>query len=439
MSFSRFESYERALFARQIVVTALPVTVCLLPHLSGSRAAVCYLAGAATVLNFSYYLLHMKGWLRGSLPWARLVLDILFWTALLSLTGGPASFFYVGYLVEILIAAIAISSAGCLVAGLLSTAAYGALLIAQPGVLTLEQGSSRAAALLFTGAVAFVLIRRIEMRRERAESLNRDLMRQMSEVQAQIEQMRQKLARAESLSQVGETASGMAHEMANTIHGLRGFLTILRSDLSTDPRYARLMRLIETGLRSLDEVSEQILSQARQNGEPAGRLDLYDLIHEAVALVRLESARVETRVICSQSPRPVFVRAGRGALRGAFVNLFRNSLQAMPDGGRLTIRIEPHGMGKVRIEVGDTGAGIAATVRDHIFEPFVTSRAEGNGLGLALSRKAIRRCDGDIELTRTGAEGTVMTVLLPLCHAAERTAAENLAAGEPVLQRGQPT
>jgi signal transduction histidine kinase len=381
----------------------------------------------------------MKGWLRSSLPWSRLVLDICLWTCLLSLTGGPASIFYIGYLVEILISAIAISSAGCLAAGLLSTMAYAIILVAQPGLLTLEEGLSRAAALLLTGTIAFVLIRRIEMQRRRAEALNRKLTRQMTVVHSRIEEMGRRLARAETLSHIGETASGIAHEMTNTVHGLRGFLSILRNDLSADPRYARLMTLIETGIESLDEIGEEVLSRARQTVEPAAPVDLHDLLQEVVAFVREEPARVETELICSRSIRPIFVWAGRGVLRRAFVNLLRNSLQAMPGGGRLTIRVVPQGVMQVRIEVADTGVGIPAEVRDRMFEPFVTSRAGGTGLGLALSRKAIRRCGGDIELTRTGAEGTVMTVVLPRHLVVARTAAKARAGRAPVLQQGYPS
>src|SRR5262245_4784781 len=93
---SRFRPYERALFVRQIIVTVLPIACFLLRPDTPSIRPVLYLSVAATVLNFIYYFLHLKGGFPQSLRWGRLVLDILLWTFLMQYTDGPASIFFLG-------------------------------------------------------------------------------------------------------------------------------------------------------------------------------------------------------------------------------------------------------------------------------------------------------------------------------------------------------
>src|SRR2546425_794468 len=128
-AFSKFRPYEQALFARQVVVTTLPIVCYFLRPDASAVRPILYLALTATVLNFIYYLLHINGRFPRVLRWGRLVLDIILWTFLLHFTGGPGSIFFLGYLVEGLISAIAVSGAGCLGAAILSSFAYLVLLV----------------------------------------------------------------------------------------------------------------------------------------------------------------------------------------------------------------------------------------------------------------------------------------------------------------------
>ncbi len=108
------------------------------------------------------------------------------------------------------------------------------------------------------------------------------------------------------------------------------------------------------------------------------------------------------------------VMADLGKLRRVFVNLVSNALQAMPEGGQLRVDSETLG-DEVRIRFWDTGVGIPEDARDHLFEPYFTTKSEGTGLGLAISKRVVEEMGGTIALeSAPEGRGTVATVCLPV-------------------------
>ena len=119
------------------------------------------------------------------------------------------------------------------------------------------------------------------------------------------------------------------------------------------------------------------------------------------------------------------MRVDPDLLRRALINLCSNAFEAMPEGGRLDVRVEPletAGGGAVRIEIRDTGAGVSEEVRPHLFEPYFTTRSTGTGLGLAIAKRVVEEMGGTIELEPgPGHEGgTLARVVLPAHREAER-------------------
>src|SRR5262245_12953899 len=299
---SRFRPYERALFVRQIIVTLLPVACYFLRPDDSSVRAVLYLSVAATALNFLYYVLHIREAFPQSLRWGRLALDIVLWTLLMSYTDGPASAFFLGYLVEILVAAIADTEAGCLVAAALAAVAYLGLVVRYPDALAWEQALSRLATLLVAGFLCRTLIMKLDERR-REES----------------EDLRRRLARAEDLGRLGEAAAGVAHEVRNTAHGLSGFLSLLKDDLATDSRGRSIVGMIESGGKGMNDLAEEVLDASKGSGPARSRVDLLEVIRESVAFATQGWPPRGIEIAIEETASVHAALANREALRGAFV------------------------------------------------------------------------------------------------------------------------
>jgi len=407
-------SYERALFGRQLVVTLLPAACYLLRYRSDSARALLVLALAATVLNFIYYVLLVRGRFPAACRWARLVLDICLWTLLMHYTGGPASLFYVGYVAEILLSAIAVSPAGCLVAGALSAIGFAVLIGLHPLSLSWEHDLSRFLGLVLVGVLGWTLVRRLETRSRRIESLNRDLTAQAERILSEAAELRSRLVRARVLEGAGgEGLAATLHEIRNTVHGLGGLLSLLKADLSEDQRCADRVALIESGVRNMHRMAEELLSLSSDEARAQTSLAVPDILREAITFAT-RGKIPEGIAIDLHEDRPLpLALANDEALRGAFVNLIRNALQAMPTGGRLDIRCHAEEPDRVVIEVSDTGPGVPAAIRGRLFEPFVTGRKDGIGLGLAISRRVVEAGGGSLTLGTPGETGTTMIVRLP--------------------------
>ena len=408
-------SYERALFVRQFVVTCLPAACYLLRFRSESARALLALTIAATVLNFTYYVLLTRGWFPAACRWARLALDISLWTLFLMYTGGPASFFYLGYLAEILLAAAAVSAAGCLLAAVLSSIGFGMSLLLFPAALSWEEGATRLLGLFLVGTICWAVVRRYEVGGRRIEDLNRDLAARADAIRGEVGELKERLARAQDLGRAGEAAAAMMHELRNTVHGLSGFLSLLKEDLGRDARIIRRVSLIESGIRDMHRMSDEVLGLFSGAARARRPLDVVDLLHEAIAFATQGRDRAGVTISLRSEGALDRVLANREALRGAFVNLIKNALEAMDShgSGRLEIRPEMDGPGWIRIEFADTGPGVPPDIRDRIFDPLVTGRGDGLGMGLAISRRVVEAGGGTLTLAPDTGRGTRMVVRLP--------------------------
>ncbi len=426
--------YERALFGRQLVVTLLPAACYLLRDRADSIRTLLGLTLAATILNFIYYVLLIRGLFPTVCRWARLVLDICLWTLFMYQTGGPASLFYLGYVAEILLSAVAVSPAGCLVAGGLSGAGFAVLLAVHPSPLTWEQVLARLLGLLLVAVIGWMIVRGLVSRAGRIESLNRDLMLRAERISNEAAELRNRLLRAQAQQPGSAGLAETLHEIRNTVHGLGGLLGLLKEDLAQDARCAARVALIESGVQNMRRMAEEMLSQSTDVARSQTRLEVGEVLREAAAFATQGKvpAGIALHVHEEGSLNPI--RANRETLRRAFVNLIQNALQAMPSGGRLDIRCRAAGPGWIQVEFADTGSGVPAAIQDRLFEPFVTGRADGIGLGLAISRRVVESCGGTLALARSGAAGTTMTIRLPAV--ASTAAGDDAAASfdEPLAQ-----
>jgi signal transduction histidine kinase len=228
-----------------------------------------------------------------------------------------------------------------------------------------------------------------------------------------------RLHRAERLAAVGQLAAGLAHEIRNPLTAIRSTMQYLLRDLDpAEPRH----ELIEELLSEVDRINGTVgglLSLSRTGELRLAEIDLLDPLSASVHLVQARAD--EQRVVLEPSfgREPLRVLADAGQLKQVFLNLLLNALQAMPEGGRITLAAGPWGppsgggrWGQVRI--ADTGPGIPAEELRKVFDPFFTTKRDGTGLGLAICHGIVEQHQGEIRLESEGGRGTTALVRLPL-------------------------
>ena len=181
-------------------------------------------------------------------------------------------------------------------------------------------------------------------------------------------------------AQLRQMLSGVAHEIRNPLGGIELYSGLIADDLSeSDPRKAHIRKVIGE-VQTLNRVINEFLDYARPGRAVPERAALSQLAREAFFLLAPEMERAGVRYK-TEAPEGIDAYVDPDQLKRVIVNLVKNGLQAMPEGGELSLRVErDHPW--VTIEVADTGTGMSPEVLDRLFEPFFTTRETGSGLGL---------------------------------------------------------
>ena len=216
--------------------------------------------------------------------------------------------------------------------------------------------------------------------------------------------------REERMAVVGKLAAGVAHEINNPLGAIALFT---RHALKTLPPGHALVENLETVLRNADvckRVVKDLLTYARQRAPEPRTLAMRDALDDAARTLRAPAARAGVEV--QVDSEEVTARADADQLHQLLVNLGLNAIEAMPAGGRLRLAAAA-APGGVRLEIEDTGVGIAPEERARIFTAFYTTKPEGTGLGLAVVRDLVDAHRGLVEVASEPGRGTTFTVFLP--------------------------
>ncbi len=221
-----------------------------------------------------------------------------------------------------------------------------------------------------------------------------------------------RLARAERLVHVGQLSAGVAHELRNPLSVIETSLYLLQEAAAQDPRTIRHIERVRTQVGIASEIVGDLLDAASNRPAALLPVDLGAVAREAVTWV----PRPAETVVEAHLPEGVAVVEGdTRRLRQVLINLVSNALQAMravdPPRLSLTLRTEP---GFAAVEVRDAGPGIAPENLPRLFEPLWSTRAEGVGMGLALSREIAEAHGGTLWAANAPGGGAVFTLRLPL-------------------------
>jgi len=240
----------------------------------------------------------------------------------------------------------------------------------------------------------------------------------VEEMYQRVFDLREALAKAEQLAAVGQAAANVAHQVGTPLNLVSGYVQILLSDASLDTRTRRRLEMMQRQIEQVTGAVRSLLDRARRTVqrievEPSA---LIDRVLE-IAQPRLDRNHVTVEV--HVEPGLPKIEADTVQLELALLNLVTNAIDAMVEGGKLTLTLSRIG-DSIRLEVGDSGPGVPEGLIHTIFEPWVTTKpfGRGTGLGLAIARGVIAAHGGTITVSNRPAGGAVFTVDLPPAHAA---------------------
>ncbi|NLG78795.1 MAG: hypothetical protein GX492_03060 [Firmicutes bacterium] len=224
-------------------------------------------------------------------------------------------------------------------------------------------------------------------------------------------------AMAERIATLEQLAAGAAHEIKNPLAVIKGYLQVMQSDPTvSDATKNRIGRLF----RQLDQISN-VVEDFSQLAKPVtadlAPLSLAGMLEEVLEIVEPQASNIGITIVRAYAEGTPEVMADGGKLEQVFLNLCRNSLEAMAPagGGELRVSTRTSADGRfVEIEFCDTGPGMSGEVMSRIFRPFFTTKKHGTGLGLTISMQIVKQHGGTIRVESAPGAGAVFTVVLPI-------------------------
>ena len=354
-------------------------------------------------------------------------LDLVFVSLFVWHTGGGESHFYLlFYLLVALVAAHFGPGIG------LAASAAGSVLYVLASVVGVPATdwnhlSARVATFFLLGGSLGYLSQRERLARAEAERLNEEL----REHQAQLERAYQelqaaqaRLVQSERLATIGQMSAKVSHEVRNPLSSISLNAELLEDELQGLPggrraEAANLVAAIRSQVDVLSAVTEEYLRFARLPKPKLEDAAIGPVILDLAEFVREELGARKVALVLEVANGLPTLRLDAGQIRQALLNLIRNAVQAMPDGGMITVgAVEQQAAGSgqpaVFIEVRDTGTGISAENLDRIFEPFFTNKEGGTGLGLAISSQIAQDHGGNLTCENAPGGGAIFRLILPV-------------------------
>jgi two-component system sensor histidine kinase PilS (NtrC family) len=230
---------------------------------------------------------------------------------------------------------------------------------------------------------------------------------------SRLKDMETRVQRSERLAAIGKLAADMAHEIRNPLASMSGSIELLGREAPLSPENQELMGIILTEADRLNQLLTDFLAYARPAPPVATPLDLAVVVEETLRMLQNVRPMGAGLRLVAEVKGPIPLEADLNQVKQVLWNLLQNALEAMADGGTLTVRAAPAQGGGATVEVADSGEGIAPEDLGRIFDPFFTTKRHGLGLGLATVHRVVEAHGGRVEVDSAPGCGSAFTVHLP--------------------------
>ena len=241
-----------------------------------------------------------------------------------------------------------------------------------------------------------------------------------------LKQMEEEMMQVKTLAALGEMAAVVVHEVKNPLGGIRGFAELLERDLKEGDSRKRLVRKIMEGVDTLDRMVKSLLDYTKPVKLNPRKVEMVRLIDEVVNFFEMDASqrKANIRMVKNYPQDELFCHVDAEQFRQIPLNLLHNAVQAMPDGGEITVELNQQTGGadlarrakdkKVILKISDTGMGMSKKALERLFTPFFTTKERGTGLGLSTVKKIVEAHRGDIHVESEQGKGTTVVVRLPM-------------------------
>lgn len=236
----------------------------------------------------------------------------------------------------------------------------------------------------------------------------------------EIQEAQKLLVRKEKLAAVGQLAASVGHELRNPLGAVQNAFyyveqRVQKTNLTAeDPRVGKFLVIIRKELETCTKIIEDLLDFARERKLEVQPVKVEDWIGDSLSVTKVAP---NVRVLQELHHGKLWLEADPRQIRQVLVNLIKNALEAMPDGGTLTLRTAPSkldaGKSAVALDLVDTGVGMTLETQGKIFEPLFTTKVTGTGLGMPIVQQIVLRHEGKIAVQSELGKGTRVTVTLP--------------------------
>lgn len=243
---------------------------------------------------------------------------------------------------------------------------------------------------------------------------------QIGLVVERLQQRELESIRNQKFAAVGQLAAGLAHELRNPLMPMKMLVQRALSRPDGPSLSQPQLKVLDEEIRRMEGLVHEFLDFAKPQALQCKRIDLTVVIHQAMELVAARANVQHVELTTELEQQPVEVDADPLRLRQVLLNLLLNSLDAQPEGGSIHIQLQAQARIAgalaaefVAIRVADSGSGIPEDLYEEIFEPFMSTKETGTGLGLTISRRIIQNHDGQLNVANTPTGGAEFLILLP--------------------------
>lgn len=219
------------------------------------------------------------------------------------------------------------------------------------------------------------------------------------------------MMKSEKLSVAGQLAAGIAHEIRNPITSIKGFLQLMESDIPEKKDY---FEVVSSEINRIETILNELLALAKPKVSDMKEVNLIELVNQVVTLLNTDAIMKDIEI------NPVFncsrckVICDENRIKQVFINFIKNAMEAMPAGGKVMIEVEQSDLVTV-IRFTDEGEGIPEEIAGRIGEPFFTTKSDGTGLGIMVSKQIIENHSGKVMIS-SDTNGTCVEVEIPLSY-----------------------
>lgn len=227
------------------------------------------------------------------------------------------------------------------------------------------------------------------------------------------------MIQSEKLSVAGQLAAGIAHEIRNPLTAIKGFIQLMESD-SENKVNRTYYKIIKSEMERIELILGELLVLAKPQANKYNEENIKDLLEQVTTLLTTQAILNNIEIITDYTIEDIWIHADGNQIKQVFINLIKNAIEVMPNGGKITIQLAVADREDVLIQVIDQGMGIREEKLKNLGIPFYTTKEKGTGLGLAVSYKIIEAHNGSITVSSKINVGTTFSIRLPIVRVVQK-------------------